>query len=348
MNRRTVLGSMAGVMAATSFGLPASAGLRKKAETLLKPRRLETGMTIGLVAPASNSATNAGIRFAMDIVESLGFRVKPGKYLFERNKYLAGTDKQRAEDVNQMFADDQVDAIFCVRGGYGSLRILPYLDYRMIRKHPKVFLGYSDITAILNALNTRAGLVSFHGPIAKQHYTDYTLEEFNQVLMAPAAMSVIGSPPPFDAGPGKAEEANRLTRFVGGRGQGKLIGGNLSLLTKLIGTPFEPDFNQAILVLEDVGEAPYRIDGMLTQLWLGGKLQQLAGIAMGKFTDTEYAGNSFSVEAVLRQRCAPLGIPAVQGLMIGHIDDQTIVPLGIEAALDVDAGTLTLLEPAVT
>ena len=352
MKRRTVLTSMAGSVAVAASGMTSVSRAGDGTTMgpypqLIKPKRLRKGMTIGLVTPASNAPDNEGIRFAIDVIRSLGFKVKEGKYLYQRNEYLAGTDQQRADDVNQMFADNNVDGIFCVRGGWGSPRILPFLDYEMIARNPKVFMGYSDITAILNALVVKAGLVGFHGPIAKQNFTEYTLREFKKVLMQPAGSVLIAEPPPFEAREGWVEEENRLTRFVSGKARGKLIGGNLSLLTKLIGTPFEPDFRGAILVLEDVGESPYRIDGMLTHLWLAGKLQQVAGIAIGKFTDTDYSQNTFSVEEVIEQHCVPLGIPVIRGLMIGHVDDMTVVPLGIEAELDVDKGTLHLLEPAV-
>jgi len=349
MRRRAVLGSLGSTLAvALSSGSTAkplchTATPRK----LIKPARLQEGMTIGLIAPASNSPDDEGIRFAGAVIKSLGFRVKEGKYLYSRNLYFAGTDRERADDINTMFSDKKVDAIFCIRGGWGSPRTLPYIDFENARRNPKVFMGYSDITAVLSALYRKSGLVGFHGPIARQNYTPYTLSEFKKVLKHPQKNTVIASPPPFEAGEGWVEEENRLTRVVRGKASGALIGGNLSLLSKLIGTPYEPDFNDAILVLEDVDESPYRIDSMLTQLWLSGRLAQVAGIAIGKFTDPEYDGNSYSVEEVVRQHCEPLNVPVISGLMIGHIDDMSVVPIGIKAELDVDAGTLKLLEPAV-
>lgn len=347
MNRRLAIQSgIAAALVAASGVYTTAAAAR---HSVLKPRRLAQGNTIGLIAPASNAIENEDISFAADIVRSLGFKVREGKYLYTRNEYLAGTDLQRAEDVNRMFGDRSVDAIFCLRGGYGTPRILPHLDFDLIGKNPKVLMGYSDITALLLAIYAQTGLVSFHGPIANQTYTDYTLAEFRKVLIEPAARTIIGQAPPFAAAAGKVESENRITRFVGGTARGRLIGGNLSLLTTLIGTPFEPNFRNALLFLEDVGEAPYRVDRMLTQLWLAGKLQQVAGIAFGKFTDQgDDSENSFSMEEVIRMRCEPLQVPTIRGLMIGHIDDQTVVPIGIEAELDADLGTLTLLEPAVS
>ena len=304
-------------------------------------------MTVGLVTPASNLAENEDVRAAMELVRSLGFDVKPAPNLFRRTQYLAGTDAERAADLNAMFADPEVDAIFCVRGGYGSGRLLPLLDYDRIAAHPKIVMGYSDITAVLNAIQGRTGMLTFHGPMAGLNFTPYTYGEFRKVLMAPTTTTRIAAAPPFESAPGVVERDNRLTPIVGGRAEGRLVGGNLALLVTLLGTPFEPDFDGSILFLEDVDEPPYSIDRMLTHLWLAGALQRCAGIAFGKFTDAEDDDNSFSVEEVLRDRCEPLGIPTLRGLMIGHVDDQTVVPVGARARLDVDAGTLTLLEAAV-
>jgi len=226
---------------------------------------------------------------------------------------------------------------------------LPYLDYDLIAKNPKVFLGSSDITAILIAMHVQTGLVGFHGANASQNLSEYTLAEFKKILVNPATNSYIGQPPTVEKRKGFVERKNRITRFTGGIATGRLIGGNLSLIATLIGTPYEPDFRDCILFLEDVNEAPYRIDRMLTQLWLAGKLQQVAGIAFGTFTKTDDdSGNTFSIEEVIRMRCESLGVPVIRGLMIGHVQDKTVVPIGIEAELDADAGALRLLEPAVS
>lgn len=315
---------------------------------IIKPKRLRPGMTVGLVTPASNAPEDQDLHAAMDLVRSLGFTVKPSQNLFRRTQYLAGTDKQRADDLNAMFADSEVDAIFCVRGGYGSGRLLRYLDYDMIADNPKIIMGYSDITAILNAIYLRTGLVTFHGPIAGGNFSNYTYDQYTRVLIEPASRSRIGEPPVFETRPGVVDRENRLTNIVPGMAEGHLIGGNLSLMVTLLGTPFEPDFEGAILFLEDVSEPPYSVDRMLTHLWMAGKLEQLAGIALGKFSDDGYDSNTFGMEEVLRDRLEPLGIPTLRGVMIGHIEDKTVVPLGVRARLDVDAGSLTLLEAAVS
>ena len=345
MNRRLAILS---AMAVALLGaMPASQAIAATTPTTLKPRRLTKGDTVGLIAPASNSRENEEIRAATDIVESLGFRVKHGKHLFARTAYLAGTDQQRADDVNMMFADQDINAIICLRGGYGTPRILPWLDYELIARNPKVLLGYSDITAIITAIHVKTGLVGYHGPVALHNFSDYTLAEFKKVLMQPASQTAIAAARPFSSGEGRVDTENRITRIAGRTARGPLIGGNLSIIISLMGTEYEPDFEGRILFLEDAGEAPYRIDRMLTQLRLANKLRQVAGIAFGKFTETQDSGNTFSVEEVLRDRCADLGVPVVSGLMIGHIEDQSVVPVGIEARLDADAGTLELQEPAV-
>lgn len=346
MDRRSLIKAMAVMpLAAGIVPAPAAAG----AGPVLRPGRLRKGMTVGLVSPASNVAEDEDIAFAMDVVRSLGFEVKPARHLYQRTQYLAGTDQQRADDLNAMFADSEVDAIFCLRGGYGSSRLLPLLDYEVIAANPKVLMGYSDITALHCAISQRTGLVTFHGPIAGDNFTEYSYAQFRQTLMNGKAGQHLAAPPPFeDPGPGRVEKENRLTVLHPGAAEGPLLGGNLSLVSHLMGTPWEPDFSGRILFLEDVHEAPYRVDRMLTQLRLAGALGRVAGIAFGKFTEAETSNNSFSMEQVLRERTAGLGVPVIRGLMIGHVEDQAVIPVGATARLDAASATLTLLEPAVS
>lgn len=349
MNRRHLMQS---AIAATIAGSVSTAAADEAGPmatgTVSKPRRLKRGDTVGVVAPASSAPEDEDIRFSIDIVKSLGFKVKQGKHLFARNQYLAGSDEQRADDVNVMFADDKVKAVICLRGGYGTPRMLPFLDYELIARNPKVLIGYSDITGILTAVHAKTGMVTYHGPVARQFYSDYTLSEYKKVMMNPARQLQIGAAPPFETGEGQLERKNRITYISGGKARGRLIGGNLTLIASLMGTEYEPNFEGRILFLEDVNEAPYRLDRMLTQLRLANKLQQVAGIALGKFTDAETTGNTFSIEEVMRDRCGDLGVPVIRGLMIGHVADQTTVPIGIEAELDGDKGTLRLVEAAVS
>ncbi|MCF2947812.1 LD-carboxypeptidase [Paraglaciecola aquimarina] len=314
----------------------------------MKPKRLKAGHTIGLITPSSNTWEDQEIHFAIDVLKSFGFKVKQGKYIFQRRGYLAGNDKDRAWDINNMFQDKDVDGIFCLRGGYGSPRILPYLDYDLIAANPKALIGYSDITALLNAIYAKTGLITFHGPIAKQNFSEYTLQGFKDVLFTPQANIDLGTPPLFEAKEGQAEKKNRLTLVTKGVAKGRLIGGNLSLMVKLVGTPFEPDYSDKILFLEDVEEAPYRVDGMLTHLKIAGRLNKLAGIVFGKCTDCTASGDSLSIEEVIKDRLGDLNIPVLKGVMIGHISDMSTIPVGAMATLDATNKRLVLNEAAVS
>ncbi|MEJ6669281.1 MAG: LD-carboxypeptidase [Pseudomonadales bacterium] len=367
MNRRdflhrtiTAAGLGTAAFAPQAFGLgerPAGAGHRAKQDCLdgqsqqRQPsmprlaRRLQSGMTIGLIAPASNAFEDHDLEFAMDIVRSLGFKVKPGAHLFDRRGYLAGLDAARANDLNTMFEDPAVDAIFCARGGFGASKLLPLIDYDAIARNPKILLGYSDITALHLAINGQTGLITFHGPIATQQFSPYTVEAFRRLLQTVPKAPIIGAPPPFLRAPGRAERINRLKTLKPGQATGRLIGGNLSLITHLLGTPYAPDFRGAILFLEDVDEAPYRIDRMLTALWLAGVFDQIAGLVIGKFTNAQASGPSLSIDTILNDRVAPLSIPVLQGLMIGHIEDQATLPVGAMATLDADRQQLTVVGP---
>ena len=329
------------------LGLSTAAGKPTVAHKIIKPAPLKQGARIGMIAPASPTWEKDQTRMAIEIVESLGFKVKPGKFLFHRKGYLAGEDKDRARDLNEMFADDDIDGIIALRGGYGTPRILPFLDYDLIRANPKLIMGYSDITALLNAIHSKTGLITFHGPVSTANLKPYTLQALKNVIFGGSAPLSLGAPPPFEGGEGVIDKENRLLRLVPGKARGRLIGGNLTLMCRLMGTPYQPDFNGKILFLEDVNEAPYRIDSMLTHLWLTGALKQLSGLVFGKFTDcypTDKA-NNLDLETIFSERCRQLGIPAIRGLMIGHISQQATVPIGAMAELDVDAGSLKLVEP---
>lgn len=345
---KVVLAASAGIASYSSFAGSAYETEAIRDMDIVKAKRLAKGQTIGLIAPSSNLSENEDIAYAIDVVKSFGFKVKQGKHLFERRGYLAGMDKLRADDVNTMFADPEVDAIVCLRGGYGSPRILPYLDYAKIKANPKVITGYSDVTALLNAITVKTGMITFHGPIANQRFSDYTLQSFKDVLFNPTANTLLGSPPPFEEREGWVERENRLTIVSPGQASGRLIGGNLSLMVSLVGSKYEPDYTGKILFLEDVSEAPYRMDRMLTHLKLAGRLNKLAGIAFGKCTRCNSRGNTLSLEQVVNDLLKPLGIPVISGLMIGHVEDMATVPVGAMASLDTSLGAIKLLETAVT
>lgn len=309
---------------------------------IVKPKRLIEGQTIGVIAPASPSRNSTDIDVSLLKLQELGFKIKVGKHLYDRHGFYAGLDEHRAADVNAMFADDAVDGIICLRSGQGSARLLPFLDYDMIRQHPKVIIGFSDLTALLNVIHVKTGMITFHGPEAEDQIISkpYSLTEFKKVVMSDQPNVGIGVPIP------QANKNNnqQLRKLVSGKASGRLIGGNLEMLSTLIGTPFEPEFRGKLLVLEDVGGNTYDADRYLNHLWLAGKLQEVAGVIFGVFSNYKEPG--FTLYEVLTERFMNLKIPAIYGLMIGHMDEQTTIPLGCLAELDADAGTLTLLESA--
>ncbi len=334
MQRRNFLSYALSALAATTYGQPVYSAQPPPPGHNLLAKKLQPGMTIGVIAPSSAPFERSEVRIALDIVESLGFKAQPGKNLYKRRGYLAGTDEQRAADLNAMFADPNIDAIFCLQGGYGALRILPLINYAAITANPKILLGYSDVTALLNAIQKLTGLVTFHGPIARQTFTDYTYSAFRSVLIENTANLELGAPPPFEVAPGRVERENRVQTLVAGSASGHLVGGNLSLLVAMLGTAFEPVFNEGILILEDVDEAPYRVDRMLTHLHLAGVFQRVNGVVLGKFTNAHAESPSLSMEEIFAERFQTLNIPVLRGLMIGHVQDQATLPIGAQARLD--------------
>lgn len=328
------------------------AALAAGAPPTVRPRALRKGATVALVAPSSPASDPQSNDAAVEVVQSFGLVPKVMTNARKATHYLAGSDAERAADLNAAFADPTVDAVWCLRGGYGSSRILPLLDYESIRRNPKPLIGYSDITALLNSIHRLTGLVTFHGPNASENQTEYTVAEFRRVLWEPKAAGIVAAPPPFVAAEGRTERENRLVRITPGRAAGPLVGGNISVFSTLVGTPFEPELKGRILFLEEVGEDPYRIDRWLTQFVLTGKLGGCAGVVLGKFSecgpkDPSFAG-TWTWQEVAADRFGKLGIPVLAGLVFGHVASKSTLPVGIRAELDVEAGTLTLLEPAVS
>jgi muramoyltetrapeptide carboxypeptidase len=331
--------SVAAVTAAAAPRLAAASAPRRS----VKPRRLVTGDTIGMVLPASPAYEADSIDFAREQLEAIGFKVVLGKHARDRHGYFAGTDRDRADDLNRMFADDAIDGIVCYTGGWGSPRILPYLDFPLIERKPKVLVGFSDITALLNAIYQRTGLVTFHGPVGASTFSAFSVESFRRVVMTPEPAGILAMPEkkPTDL----VDRVNRIVRLAPGQASGRLAGGNLTLIASLMGTPWEIDTRGAILFLEDVDEQVYRIDRMLTQLALAGKLDEMAAMVFGRCSDCA-SGRGFSLEDVLRDRFGG-GKPAISGHSFGHIENKLTLPVGVLATLDADAGTLRLDEAAV-
>lgn len=307
-----------------------------------KPPALIPGQTIGLIAPSFAVPKPAALAEAIETLESLGYRVKAGGSCSRRHGYFAGPDSLRVADINRMFRDDSVDAIFCARGGYGATRLLERVDYDAIRANPKIFSGYSDVTALHGALQRRAGLVTFHGlmataDMAKDKRDDFSLSNFFRVLTDPAPIGLLENPPNLP----------RVT-IAPGRATGRLIGGNLSLVAGALGTPYAYDFNGAILFLEDVGEKTYAIDRLLTQLARAGALDRVAGILLGHFADcVQGAPEHFTMAEVMRELLDDLGKPVLGGIQCGHCVPKLTLPLGVLCRMDAGAGTVEVLEGAV-
>jgi muramoyltetrapeptide carboxypeptidase len=311
---------------------------------LIKPPRIRPGDTVGLVSPATAAFETEGTKIWVDALESLGLEVMLGEHYFDRHGYFAGDDQARADDINAFFREPSVRMIFA-RGGWGSPRILPLLDYDMIRQNPKVLLGYSDATALITAVHVKTGLVTFHGP-SPLHL--FSAEHFRRVIMNGEAYRLEN--PAFLTENTLVQTENRIRTITSGTATGPMLGGNLSLLTAVTGSGYLPDFDGAILFIEDVDEAVYRVDRMMTELALSGVLDRIRGFVFGRCTECGPGGGfgSLTMEEMIAEHIKPLGIPAFAGTMIGHIDAQFTIPLGIEVTIDADAGTIELLEPGVT
>lgn len=310
-----------------------------RAGQMLRPKPLRTGGTIGLVAPSS-PVERESLSRAAEFLKRRGYQVRLGEHVSESYGYLAGTDQQRASDVNGMFADHGIDAIFIARGGYGSARLLELIDYRTIAKNPKVFVGYSDATALQLALWARIRLVSFYGPLAtidlSRSSADYNFSRLLEMIEARPNTELIPKPWP------------RSVRTIShGRTRGPLVGGCLSVLTSLVGARHFPELKGAVLFLEDVDEQPYRVDRLLTQLDLAGVLPSLAGVLLGHFTRCKGRGRkpSLPLDEVLIERFAGRGYPVVAGLPFGHIARKITVPQGISVSIDTQRQSIELLEP---
>jgi muramoyltetrapeptide carboxypeptidase len=298
--------------------------------TMRLPPPLAAGARVALLAPAGPLRGPDELTNAIAHAESLGWEAVPSLHVLRRDGYLAGSDAERVLDLNAALQDDRIDGIWCVRGGYGAMRLLADVDYDAMRRRPKALIGYSDITALHAAFAVRSGVVTYHGPTARAELTGFARES-----LARATIAQVDSC-------GAAPDVRMLRE---GRAAGRLVGGNLALLAALAGTPYAPDYVGAILVIEDVGEPTYRIDRMLRQLALTGDLAGVAGIAFGQFTEGSPIDDAASraLDVVLREAADLAGVPAMAGIPLGHIDDQWTIPLGVRAELDADRGELHVL-----
>jgi muramoyltetrapeptide carboxypeptidase len=335
------------MMAALGAAMVAPRAAAATAGGPVKPHRLRPGDTVGLIEPAGFTDDAFDLELVMETVRAMGLVPKAAKHLVERYGYLAGRDADRAADVQAMFADADVRAVFAVRGGWGCARILPHLDFTKIRANPKLLIGFSDITALHLAFAARAGFVTIHGPNAASSWPRFSWDAFRAVAFDGATPTLVNPEGREDR---LVQRSGRIRTFRGGRATGRLLGGNLTVLSTLMGTPWLPDFDGAILFLEDVSEQPYRIDRMLTQLSLSGVLGKVAGVVFGQCTDCGPSGASyggFTLSEVLQQHLGALKVPAFQGGLFGHVASQFSLPVGCRAEIDADAGTIRLLEAAV-
>ncbi|GAA3920398.1 S66 peptidase family protein [Luteimonas lutimaris] len=342
MQRRDFIGSAA--LAALLPLVGASGSAIAATDRRLLPPAIHPGDTVGLVSPSSATDQRLSLQLAGEVMQALGFKVKTGAHYASRYGSLAGTDAERAGDLNAMFADRDVKAVICLRGGSGAARLLPLLDYDAIRANPKVVLGFSDITALHCAIHAKTGLVTFHGPMGTSSWNSFNADQFRRLFFERELMQYRN---PVDAGDELVPRKNRTLTITGGKAHGELVGGNLSVLVALAGTPYLPDFKDRILFLEDVSEAPYRIDRMLTTLKLMGVLDQIAGFIFGECSDCDPGGGygSLTLDQIFDDHIKPLGIPAYRGAMIGHIHRQFTVPVGGEVELDAGAGSFRMLAP---
>jgi muramoyltetrapeptide carboxypeptidase len=303
--------------------------MKTKQKTQLKPARLKRGDAVGIVAPASHFDPNTFQR-GIAIIESMGFVPVFDRRLFEKNGSFAGTDLHRADQVNRFFADPEIKAVFCARGGFGAMRILSLLDFDSIQKNPKCLIGFSDITALHAAISVRCNLVTFHGPTVTtlSKATETARNSFYSVIASDHVPTI--------------RPKNGLT-LQGGSAQGPVTGGNLTTLCHLVGTPFQPNLDGCIVFFEDIGEAAYRIDRMLTQMKLAGCFNGVAGVALGNF---RRCGRKEAIDKIFFGTFKEYGIPILSGFNVGHQQSNLTVPMGIAATLDADQKVLTFHEPA--
>lgn len=301
----------------------------------IRPQRLQKGDTIGIIAPSS-PPNQENLERSLAFLEQLGLKWKFGQHVLNVHGYLAGTDEERLQDLHDMFADPTIKGIICAGGGYGSARYTDKIDLQLMKENPKVLWGFSDITFLHTAMGLYSNLVTFHGPmlascVGKDTFHELSAKMFQQ-LFEPMELHY-------------TEAISPLETITAGIAQGELVGGNLSLLASGIGTKFEVDTKGKLLFIEDVGEEPYKVDGLLNQLRMAGKLKDAVGIVIGDFSDAEpkKRKETLTLDEVFADYTANLGIPVVKGFKIGHCQPHFAIPLGVGAKLDADNKTLTIL-----
>jgi muramoyltetrapeptide carboxypeptidase len=310
---------------------------------IIKPKKLSKGDVIGIISPASSSDDILKVESGVRYLEKQGYKVEVGKNVGKFHGYLAGKDDERVEDIHYMFKKRNINAIMCVRGGYGSPRLLDKIDYKLIKDNPKIFIGYSDITALQMAILSKTGLVTFAGPMLAVDFADeisgFTEEIFWAMITSNKKLGKITQP-----------DDEKIFALVKGSAKGRIVGGNLSLLSSLVGTNYLPDFKDKILLLEEIGELPYRIDRMLNQLRLAKVFNVINGVILGTFIDcneTDPLKKTLTLGEVISDYFAKLKIPVVYNLKHGHVKDSLTIPIGITAKLNASRNYLEFDESAV-
>jgi muramoyltetrapeptide carboxypeptidase len=309
----------------------------------IKPKKLKKGEVIGIISPASSPEdlilVNRGIKY----LESLGYRIELGKNINKNRGYLAGTDEERVEDIHQMFKNKNVKAIFCLRGGYGAFRLLDKINYNLIKKYPKIFVGFSEITSLQMAFLSKANLITFAGPMVVPNFSKnvskYTEENFWRLITSSKKVGKLKFP-----------ESNTLPNINTGISTGRLVGGNLAVFVSLIGTEFLPDLKDKILFLEDVGEYPYKIDRMMNQLRLNKVFKNIKGIILGRFVDCfEHDPNkkTLTLSEVMNDYLSGIKVPSVYTFPHGHIKEFLSIPVGIRTKLNATKGFVEIIESCV-
>ncbi len=325
--------------AAEVFNIPLS-------EKRLKSKTLQPGDTVALISPSAASFIQESVDVAVEALEKCGLKVKKGKHLMANEGHLAGTDQQRAADLNAAFTDKEVSSIICLRGGSGAARILPLIDYNNIKKNPKIIVGYSDVTALLLSIYAKTGLVTFHGQNGIASWTELSRKYYFGLLFENKLMEFAKPEAPENAW---VQKKGRTRTISKGTTEGTLIGGNLTVLCGILGSTYVPDFKGAILFLEDTNEELYRIDRLMSQLMLAGILSNISGFIFGHCTNCRpgngYATSTF--DQIMDHYIKPLKIPAFSGAMIGHIESQFTLPVGGTVQMDAEAGTFKLTDKAL-
>lgn len=347
MERRNFV---AGIAAFALSGIASKSVSKENIMTFVKPKKLKLGDRIAVIAPGTAVSDPEEIIRAKQAAEYFGLVPVFGTNLEKGSGYKSRTISERLDDLHSAFRDDSINGVFCIRGGYGSPQILDGIDYELIRKKAKVFCGYSDITAMHLAINKHAGIVTFHGPVLASAFTPYTIDYLKKAIFESnsSGYSISNTDKLSNIRP-----VHPVRTIKPGTAKGKLIGGNLSLISNLMGTPFEIETKGKILFIEDVGEEPFRLDRMLTQLKLAKVLQNSAGIIIGECKSCNYDGLQSSrvwdssFPEIIDRIFSDINVPVFSGLTLGHTDDQATIPLGIEAEIDAGKCILTILENTV-